>query len=107
MAVRAGTRFYEAQARHQLALAILSAPDAADKRAARTELDQTISIVEGLGIRAYARHIHLGRAQLAQAVGDDAGYEGELRRAYGLFVDVRADGHARRLEAELSARSRR
>ena len=55
-AVRVGTRFYEAQARHQLGRALLAA---GESEAAQAELEQALSIVEMFGISAYAPQIRL------------------------------------------------
>ena len=94
VAVRCGTQFYEAQARHQLARAILAAPAPGEEALARAELDHALSILTSHGIRAYAPYIHLERARLAEVVGDETTREAELERAQRLFIDVGAHGRA-------------
>jgi adenylate cyclase len=90
-AVRVGTRFYEAQARHQLGRALLAAGDA---KAARAELDQALSIVETFGIQAYAPQIHVDLAAAARASGDKNGYDRQLRTARRRFLEVGAPARA-------------
>src|SRR5205807_3277619 len=75
VAVRCRTRFYEAQARLQLARAILADPRPGEERSVRTQLDQALGIVQGLGLRSYAPYVHLERAHLALSLGDDAEYQ--------------------------------
>lgn len=94
VAVACGTRFYEAQARHQLARAILADPSPGEDKAARSELDHALSIVDELGIRVYAPHLHLDQAHLARVIGDETGHARELREAHRLFLDVGAHGRA-------------
>lgn len=115
-AVRAGTRFYEAQARHQLALAVMAVSITADEAmavavpdsvaTATAQLNQALQIVDTLGICAYTPHIRRTRSTLARLLGDREAYEEELTLALRLFLDVGATGHAGRVEAELSASAR-
>jgi len=51
--------------------------------------------------RAYAPLIHVERAELARLLGDEAGYQRELREAHRLFVEMGATGHAERIEVFL------
>jgi tetratricopeptide (TPR) repeat protein len=104
VAVRCGTRFYEAQARLQLARATMAEPASGDERSARAELDRALSIVQALGARSFAPYIHLELAHVALTVGDDNGYEQALRTAHGLLVDV--GGHGRAEEVDSLVRSR-
>lgn len=99
LAVRCGTRFYEAQARCQLARAILADPDPGEEPSVGAELDRALSIVQALGIRSYAPHIHLELAHLALLTGDNPGYDDELRAAQRLFLDVGAYGRAEEVAA--------
>jgi adenylate cyclase len=94
IALRCGTRFYEAQARLQLARAIMAEPASGEARSAQAELDQALSIVEASGIRSYAPHIHLEVGRIAHAVGDNAGYQREVECAHRLFLDVGATARA-------------
>ena len=91
VAVRVGTRFYEAQARHQLGRALLAV---GDPEAARAELDRAQSIVETFGISAYAPQIHLELARAAQASGDKDRSDRELRMAHRLFLKAGAPARA-------------
>jgi hypothetical protein len=100
-ALTIGTRFYEAQARHQLGRALHAS---GEHHAAADELARALSIVETLGISAYAPQIHVDLAYADRALGNHAGCEQELTTAHRRFVAVGATGHARRLEAELSAK---
>ena len=100
-AVTVGTRFYEAQARHQLGRALLASQQS---ESARHELHRALSIVEALGISAYAPQIHEDLARASLAAGELAAYENELRTAHRCFLGVGAAGHAGRVEAELGAR---
>jgi adenylate cyclase len=97
VAVRCGTRFYEAQARLQLARAMLAGPHPADEPSARAELDQALNIVQAQGIRSYSPYIHLELAHLARSVGNQAAYHEGLSRAHRLFLDVGAHGRAQEL----------
>src|SRR5205807_8847696 len=98
VAVRCRTRFYEAQARLQLARAILADPRPGEERSVRTQLDQALGIVQGLGLRSYAPYVHLERAHLALSLGDDAEYQQELASAHRLFLDVGAQCRADEVE---------
>ena len=103
VAIGRGTQFYEAQARHQMARAILADPGPGEERAARAELDHALSIVQALGIRSYAPHIHLSRA-LALASGDEAAYDEELQKAHRLFLEVGAHGRAEEVASLVRSR---
>jgi DNA-binding SARP family transcriptional activator len=94
VAVSCGTRFYEAQARHQLARAILADPAPGEAKVAGSELDRALSIVEEIGTRVYAPHLHFDRARLARTIGDEAAYERQLLQAHRLFLEVGAQGWA-------------
>jgi D-serine deaminase-like pyridoxal phosphate-dependent protein len=94
VAVKRSAQLYEAQARHQLARAIVADFAPGEEQAARAQLDQALSIVQALGIRAYEPHIHLERSRLAAAVGDEAEQDRELREAHRLFLEVGAYGRA-------------
>jgi adenylate cyclase len=103
VAVECGAQFYEAQARHQLARAILADPAPGEEKAARAELDHAMSIIQAHGIRSYAPHIHLELARLAEVVGDPVVYADELDRAHRLFVDVGAHGRAEEVASMVRA----
>ncbi|MGH9008267.1 MAG: BTAD domain-containing putative transcriptional regulator [Acidimicrobiia bacterium] len=90
-AVRVGTGFYEAQARHQLGRALLAV---GEPEAARDELQRALSIVETFGLTAYAPQVHLDRAAAARAGGDKDAEEQELRTAHRLFLEAGAPARA-------------
>jgi class 3 adenylate cyclase/DNA-binding winged helix-turn-helix (wHTH) protein len=90
-AVRVGTRFYEAQARHRLGRALLAA---GELEAAKAELDGALSIVETSGVSAYAPQIHQELAHVAGAAGDKETCERRLRTAYRLFLEAGAPARA-------------
>ncbi len=94
VALRCGTRGYEALARLQLARAILTDPAPGDERAAATELEEALSIVETLGLRAFAPQIHLERGRLTLTTGDEAAYARELEAAHRLFLEIGAPARA-------------
>jgi adenylate cyclase len=94
VAVRCGTRHYEARARLELARAILADPASGEEQAADAELNQACSIVETLGIRSLAPQVHLERAHLAHVLGDETTHDAELRTAHRLFLEVGAQGRA-------------
>jgi tetratricopeptide (TPR) repeat protein len=104
VAVRCGAQFYEAQARHQLARAILADPAPGEEQAARTELDHALSIITAHGIRSYAPDLHLERAHLAEVVGDESAYNDELEKAHRLFLDVGAHGRAEEVASMVHSR---
>ncbi len=97
VAVKCGTQFYEAQARLQLARALLADPASDEEQAAAAELNQALSIVNTLGIRSLAPHIHLEQSHLAQALGNETMRDAELRTAHRLFVEIGAHGHAEKI----------
>jgi tetratricopeptide (TPR) repeat protein len=99
VALRCGTRGYEALARLQLARAILS--DTTPGEAAATELEEALAIVETLGIRAFAPQIHLERARLALATGDEGAHARELEAAHRLFLEVGAPARAKEVASLL------
>ncbi len=53
------------------------------------------------GARGAEPQILEHRAELARLLGDEAGYQRELRQAQRLFVEMGATGHARRVAAQL------
>jgi class 3 adenylate cyclase/tetratricopeptide (TPR) repeat protein len=95
-AIKMGTRFYEAQARHQLGRALLASQQPNE---ARAELDRALSLVEVLGISAYAPQIHADLAYANRAVGELPAYENELRTAHRRFIEAGAPSRACQLEA--------
>ena len=90
-AVRVGTGFYEAQARHQLGRALLAG---AEPEAALAELERALAIVETFGLTAYAPQLHLDRAAAARATGDKEAEELALRTAHRMFFEAGAPARA-------------
>jgi adenylate cyclase len=91
IAAHCGARWYEALARLQLARAILAGPDPATEiEAAAMELNQARSIVETLGIRAFAPQIQLAQATVAKTVGDADTARKGFATAHRLFLEVGA-----------------
>jgi tetratricopeptide (TPR) repeat protein len=104
VAVRCGTRMYEALARLELARAILADLAPGEETAAGAELNQALSIVETLGIRSLAPQIHLERAHLAQVLGDETTHDAELRTAHRVFLEVGAQGRAEEIASLVRSR---
>ncbi len=69
--------------------------------AIEAEVDSALELVGKTGARGVEPQILEQRAELARQLGDEAGYERELRRAQRLFVEMGATGHARRVAAQL------
>lgn len=101
VAVQCGTRYFEAMARLELARALLAGSGAGDAHLAAAELDRALDIVDALGLHAFTPQIHLARAQLAEATGDDTARRTELRTAYDQFLEVGAYGRAEALASLL------
>jgi hypothetical protein len=104
LAVRCGARYYEALGRLHLARAILAEPPR-DMDLAGAELDQALSIVESLDIRALIPQIYRAKADLAEAFGDPDGVIVALDTAHRLFLDVGAAGRAEEAAAALQHRT--
>jgi len=101
LAERAGTVEFEASARRTLAWALLRRDGAGARSEAEAQLERAEDIYEETGARGFLPLLHLERAELARACGDEAARERELREAHRLAIELGATGHARRLAAEL------
>jgi adenylate cyclase len=101
VAQRCGAPFYEAVARLELARALLAAPVPTDMPQAHRELDEALAIAERLHMRAIAPQIHLGRADLATALGDLAAAEAATSTAHRLFLEVGAIGRAEQVAGRI------
>jgi len=88
----------------QLALArVLIRTEGADAREQiEAALARVETLVEETGARMWLPFLHERRADLARALGDEAGRERELREAHRLFAEIGAEGHAARLARELA-----
>jgi hypothetical protein len=53
--------------------------------------------VEASEARAFAPRVNVARAALARVVGDEAGWQRELREAHRLFAGIRATARAERV----------
>jgi len=98
-----GQRLQEIRA--QLALArVLLRVDAAGARAAiDAALARAEALTEETGLLSNAPVIHLERARLARAVGDEGARERELREAERLFTEMGAPIRAAQVAKELGA----
>jgi hypothetical protein len=103
LAVRCGTRAHEAWARTQLSRVMLAGPPLSDERAVAGELRTAFSIVNELGLRALAPQIHVEQGNLFLALGDEAGWQEELREAHRRFLEAGAQGRAVEVAAQLSS----
>ena len=72
-------------------------------------LDAALSLVEETGAKSYLPLIHVERAALARANGDEATRQGELREAHRLFTEMGATARAEQVAREMaySTESRR
>ncbi len=62
-----------------------------------SSLDEVARDIAAAGLHAYAPEVHEIRADLARALGDEAGRERILRDAHRLYADMGAEGHAARI----------
>jgi adenylate cyclase len=72
------------------------------REAIEAALAEAGALVESTGIRAWQPFLHAERAELARLRGDEATRVRELRDAHQLFAEMGAEGHAERVERELS-----
>jgi hypothetical protein len=71
--------------------------------AIEADLQRAMVVIEQTEARAYTPQVHVERAELARLLGDEVGYQRELREAHRLFTEMGATGHAERISRELSA----
>jgi adenylate cyclase len=100
---RVGARVNECRAQLVLAQVLLHSDGATARSAVETALARAAALIEETGAVMYLPQLHLGRAELAQTLGDDAQRLQELREAHRLFVEMGATGHAERISRQLSA----
>jgi len=96
-----GQANHESQARIALARALCASQGGKARAAVEDELDRASALLETTGCRAFAPRIAEARAELARALGDEAGWERELRDAHRLYSEMGATGYAERLAEEL------
>jgi D-serine deaminase-like pyridoxal phosphate-dependent protein len=82
-----GTRTLETEAR--LVLGRVPIPAGTRREEVQAALDSARSLVEETGAKSYPPFIHLERAALARAAGDEAARGHELRAAHRLHRDGR------------------
>jgi class 3 adenylate cyclase len=87
--------------RLEAAEVLLAADGAPAEQTALRELQTASELIEETGAECYRPELHELRAELARALGDEAGRERELRESHRLYSEVGATGHARRLADEL------
>ena len=85
-------------------LAVQGGGDAQKQIAAA--LDRADALLHATGARAYEPMVLVGRAELADLVGDVAARERSLRRAFELFAEMGATGRAERVEKLLEREGR-
>jgi class 3 adenylate cyclase/tetratricopeptide (TPR) repeat protein len=86
---------------------VLIAADASGEQA-RIEsiLGEAAAITQRTGVAATRAEICTQRARLARALGDEAGWERELREALRTYTEMDATGRAERVAAELASSGR-
>jgi adenylate cyclase len=100
---RIGARVHEQEAQRSLARVLLCQEGAAAGAAIRAALDRAEALVRETGAKNYQPFVHLERAELARLLGDEAGYQRDLREAHRLFCEMGATGQAERISRQLSA----
>ena len=74
---------------------------AAARRAAATDLERAVQLLDDTGAEAWRPFVHLERADLAGLDADDARRERELGRSIRLFEAMGATGHAAEVREKL------
>jgi hypothetical protein len=98
-----GHRLWESHARIALARVLMQSDDGRAARSAiEAELDRAEALIQETGARALAPLVLEERARLARLLGDEPGFERELREAHRLFAELDATGHEERLARELA-----
>jgi tetratricopeptide (TPR) repeat protein len=99
MARLRGTRTFEIEAHLVLGRVLIHA--GARREEVQASLDAALSLVEETGAKGYLPFIHLERAALARAAGDEDTRERELREAHRLFIEMGAPIRAEQVAREL------
>jgi tetratricopeptide (TPR) repeat protein len=98
---RSGARLMETEAQISLAQVLLQSEGASARREVERALSRARALAEEIGYRLAFPRIHIERATLMLALGDEAAHQRELREAHRLFTEMGATGHAERLAREL------
>ncbi len=96
----------EPRTRITRALACLRARGAAARAEIEDDFARIAELIDSGGAELYRPPLHEARAELARALGDEAGHARELREAHRLYAEMGADAHAQRLAKELEAEAR-
>jgi len=102
LTTKRGHKLVESQARIALARVLLQADGPSARSSIEAELARAEALIHETGARALAPLVLEERARLARLLGDEPGFERELREAHRLFAELGATGHAERLARELS-----
>jgi hypothetical protein len=97
------TRVWEIEAHLAHAHALRHAHGASAATDIETTLERAAALVDETGAAGLAPFVHCERAELARLLGDEAGWQRELREALRLFAAMGATGHAERISRQLSA----
>jgi class 3 adenylate cyclase/tetratricopeptide (TPR) repeat protein len=103
MAQERGLRMQEIRAQLALARVLLRADPAGARAAIEAALARAEALIEETGLLSNAPFVHLERARLAHAVGDEASRQRELREAERLFTEMGAPIRAAQAAKELGA----
>ena len=98
-----GQRLQEIRAQLALARVLLRADPAGARAAIDAALARAEALTEESGLLSNAPVIHLERARLARAMGDEGARERELREAERLFIEMGAPIRAALVAKELGA----
>ena len=98
---REGVDVFCAETHVVRARAILRVKGVAAAEEVEAALARAEELIEAIEFRMLTPHVHLVRADLARARGDETGREREVREARRLFTEMGAHGHAERLAQEL------
>jgi class 3 adenylate cyclase/tetratricopeptide (TPR) repeat protein len=101
LARRRETRTQEIEAQLALARVLLRAEGAAARHDVEAALERALGLVMGTGARAFEPYLHVERAALARATGDEAARQHELREAHRLFIEMGAPIRAEQVATQL------
>ena len=103
LAQRQGARLFEIHCHLALVRVLLVQPGEVTNTEAeiREHLDAAMQLVEDTDARVFAPQIIEERGRLTAALGDAETASTELKAAHQLYVEIGADGHAKRLAKEL------
>jgi adenylate cyclase len=96
-----GTLFLESRAQLSRARALLRGESDTARTEIETALRRALALVEETGARSYEPFVRVELAALAHVMGDEAGWEHELRQAHALFTEMDAPIRAQQVTREL------